>query len=205
MSSHFDPNPHAAFRRTVRAQALAVAGQQLAEGGWDRVNMAGIAKAVGVSRPTLYAEFGRKEGLAEALVMAEADQFLAGIDTILQDSGDEPLLAIETVVAYVLTEAQRSPILRAVFTTGRTEEPESDSLLALLSVRAENILTKLTDGTVQWLIAQCPDTPAVQVSEAVDALVRLLISYLMSPAAHPEQTPGMFAWLAVRLLPELAT
>ena len=197
-------DPHSAFRRTVREQALAVAAQQLAEVGWDRVHMADVAKAVGVSRPTLYAEFGRKEGLAEALVMAEAEKFLAGIDQILQASGDQPLPAIEAAVEFVMSAAQRSPILLAILTSGR-EGSHSETLLTFITVRAESILSILTDGTVRWFSRQCPNTPADQVSEAVDALVRLLISYLMSPSTHPEQTPGMFAWLAVRLLPELTS
>lgn len=53
MPTHLETDPHQAFLMMVRAQALAVASQQLADVGWDRVHMAGIAKAIGVSRPTL--------------------------------------------------------------------------------------------------------------------------------------------------------
>ena len=203
MPTHLETDPHQAFRRTVRAQALAVASQQLADVGWDRVHMAGIAKAIGVSRPTLYAEFGRMEGLAEALVMTEAERFLDGIEAILRANDDQPLHAIEAAVAYAMAEAERSPILLAILTSGRAEGPHSETLLTFITVRAESILAILTDGTVKWFRRQCPNTPPEQVVEAVDALVRLLISYLMSPSSHPEQTPGMFVWLTARMLPEL--
>ena len=42
--------------------------------------MVDVAAAAGVSRQTLYNEFGSKEGLARALVRREADGYLAGVD-----------------------------------------------------------------------------------------------------------------------------
>ena len=36
---------------------------------WDRLRMADVAKAAGVSRQTLYYEFGSKDALAQALAL----------------------------------------------------------------------------------------------------------------------------------------
>jgi AcrR family transcriptional regulator len=55
--------------RPVREQLiLRVAGQEFAEGGYDRASMDRIASLAGVSKPMLYAYFGSKEGLYVAYV-----------------------------------------------------------------------------------------------------------------------------------------
>ena len=49
--------------------------------------MVDVAAAAGVSRQTLYNEFGSKEGLARALVRREADGYLAGVERALAAHG----------------------------------------------------------------------------------------------------------------------
>ena len=50
---------------------------------WTAVRMVDVAAAAGVSRQTLYNEFGSKDGLARALVRRAADGYLAGVDRTL--------------------------------------------------------------------------------------------------------------------------
>ncbi|MEU5423760.1 TetR family transcriptional regulator, partial [Streptomyces sp. NPDC020667] len=54
---------------------------------WSGVRMVDVAAAAGVSRQTLYNEFGSKAGLARALVRREADALLAGVERALADAG----------------------------------------------------------------------------------------------------------------------
>ena len=61
-----------------KARTLVVAHEQLVEWLGPSTGRA-IAEIVGVSRPTIYAEFGNKEGIAEALVLAETNRFLIGV------------------------------------------------------------------------------------------------------------------------------
>ena len=67
-----------AFRRQVRERALAVARRLTVERGWQQVRFIEVADEVGVSRPTMYSEFGNKAGLGEALVLAETTDFMTG-------------------------------------------------------------------------------------------------------------------------------
>jgi AcrR family transcriptional regulator len=60
-----------AFRREVRERALSVARDLTLTRGWQQVRFVEVADAVGVSRPTMYSEFGNKAGLGEALVLEE--------------------------------------------------------------------------------------------------------------------------------------
>ncbi|MFI0910120.1 TetR family transcriptional regulator [Streptomyces abikoensis] len=55
---------------------------------WHGVRMVDVAAAAGVSRQTLYNEFGSKDGLARALVRREAETFLAGVEHSLATARD---------------------------------------------------------------------------------------------------------------------
>ena len=54
------------FRRQLREQALGAAHGLTVDKGWSQVRMGEVAALTGVSRPTLYKEFGDKQGLGEA-------------------------------------------------------------------------------------------------------------------------------------------
>lgn len=62
----------------ARESLLDAAYTALARRAWSAVRMVDVAAVAGVSRQTLYNEFGSKEGLARALVRREADAYLAG-------------------------------------------------------------------------------------------------------------------------------
>ena len=185
--------PRQAFRQQVHDQALDVAAAMLVEKGWDQVRFGDVAVAVGISRPTLYAAFGNKDELAQALVNRETDRFLAGISEVLDARSADPEQAVTEAVAYTLAEAQRSPVLHGVLT-------QSDSLLPLLTTRSAPILTTATEVLTAWFATNVPTLPADVVAEGVDALVRLVVSHLVLPAADPMLTPDRLARLAIRYL-----
>ncbi|WP_328430425.1 TetR/AcrR family transcriptional regulator [Streptomyces sp. NBC_00443] len=72
----------------ARESLLDAAYTALARRPWSAVRMVDVAAAAGVSRQTLYNEFGSKEGLARALVRREADGYLAGVERALATAGD---------------------------------------------------------------------------------------------------------------------
>jgi AcrR family transcriptional regulator len=190
-----------AFRNQVHEQALDAAHRMLVEHGWDKLRFGEVATAVGVSRPTLYAAFGSKDGLAEALVLRETDRFLTGVAQELDRHGQDLRGAIEAAVAYTLAEAERSPVLHAVLTSAR---PGSESLLPLLTTRSQPVLDAATTVLSAWVAEEHPGAPEEEIRFGVDALVRLVVSHLVLPAPDESETPARLAELAVRYL-ELAS
>ncbi|AEY91586.1 TetR-family transcriptional regulator [Streptomyces hygroscopicus subsp. jinggangensis 5008] len=67
----------------ARESLLDAAYTALARRPWSAVRMVDVAASAGVSRQTLYNEFGGKDGLARALVRREADGYLAGVERAL--------------------------------------------------------------------------------------------------------------------------
>ncbi len=213
--------PHTAFRREVRERALDEALRQLNTGGWNSLRMGAVAEAVGVSRPTLYAEFGNKQGLATALVQAEARKFLDGALGVLRSGVDDPPRAIYEAAAFTIAEAGRSRVVLAILAAApsdgvgvsggdgkaglvEADAPSSDSLLASATVASATILEPVFEGVLGWFTEVCPDTELQRREDAVDALIRLASSHVLSPGPRTGDVPATLSRLAVMMLPELA-
>lgn len=185
------------FRGWVRERTLEVAREQLVEHGWDRVRVGRIADEVGVSRPTIYAEFGNKEGIAEALVLAETARFLVGVQDRLDRNLDDPEKALRSATRYTFAEAAKSPLLKAILTASNDG---NDTMLPLFTTRSEPMFLAATQSLVAWFTERYPTVDRARVTDAIDALVRLTVSNLMFPGERPSRAPGRVADAAIVLL-----
>ncbi|MER7111985.1 TetR/AcrR family transcriptional regulator [Streptomyces sp. NPDC000229] len=100
---------------TAREALLHAAMAALGGLPWSAVRMVDVASAAGVSRQTLYNEFGSKEGLARALVRREADAYLYGVERALQARSDAADRLV-SVAEWTVGEAAARPLLRALLT-----------------------------------------------------------------------------------------
>ncbi|MEU9476937.1 helix-turn-helix domain-containing protein [Streptomyces sp. NPDC048191] len=104
----------------ARESLLDAAYTALARRPWSAVRMVDVAAAAGVSRQTLYNEFGSKEGLARALVRREADGYLAGVERALAGPG-EPGERLTAVAEWTSAAAGENALIRAMLTGCWTE------------------------------------------------------------------------------------
>ena len=65
---------------STRERILDAAWQITSEQGWSAITMSRLGEAAGVSRQSVYNEFGTKQQVAEALVARELQRFLAAVD-----------------------------------------------------------------------------------------------------------------------------
>ncbi|MET8781640.1 TetR/AcrR family transcriptional regulator [Streptomyces sp. NPDC049097] len=102
---------------------------------WSAVRMVDVAAVAGVSRQTLYNEFGSKDGLARALVRREADGYLAGAERVLAAPADprERLLAL---AEWTTSAARGNALVRAMLTGCWSERLPSPPLSAVPSSSA---------------------------------------------------------------------
>jgi AcrR family transcriptional regulator len=70
------PSYAQAAKARMRDTILDAAYDLVVARGWTAARMADIAAAVGLSRQTLYNEFGSKDGLAAAVALRETERFL---------------------------------------------------------------------------------------------------------------------------------
>lgn len=103
---------------TAREALLDAALRALADRPWRTVRMVDVAALAGVSRQTLYNEFGTKGGLATALLRQAADGYLTGVDRALT----APAPDLPAAVAFWTVRAAREDPLVKGLLTGLWEE-----------------------------------------------------------------------------------
>jgi AcrR family transcriptional regulator len=184
------------FRRQVRERVLTTAHQHTVERGWERVRVGEVAVDSGVSRPTLYREFGNKDGLGEALMTREAERFFAAIAEALAEHDDVPR-AVAAATRLTLEEASENPLLRAVLTGSRSGDA---GLLPFLTSRSESIRESARALLTNWFAQRLPDIEPATIDETVDAVVRLVISHVVAPALDPVEVGQRVARLTAASL-----
>lgn len=119
----------------ARESLLDAAYTALARRPWSTVRMVDVAAAAGVSRQTLYNEFGSKEGLARALVRREADGYLAGVERALATHNDARDRLTATA-EWTAATAKDNALVRAMLTGCWSERLPSPTLSAVPSSSA---------------------------------------------------------------------
>ena len=180
---------------TTRELLLDAAADAALTTGWSSARMADVARAAGVSRQTLYAEFGTKDGLAQALALREADRYMCGADAARAGHEGSPAEAIAASTAFTQAAAADNPLLKAVLTD------DTSGLLPFLTTRADAILAAAGERAVDYLCARWPELERSHVVRVADAVNRLTISHLVLPGGRPDEVAADIAVLVERLLP----
>jgi AcrR family transcriptional regulator len=172
-----------AARALLRDTLLDAANDLLQTSTWADLRMADIASAAGVSRQTLYKEFGSRQAFAQAYILRESNEFLAAVENAITARLDDPRAAIAAAVEVFLTAAAEEPLIKAI-----VAGDDSDGLLSLVTNQAGPILHSATDRLVAFLVAQWPGAEAGSLELAAKYLVRLAISHAASPDGTPAET-----------------
>jgi AcrR family transcriptional regulator len=151
-------------------------------GDWARTRMLDVAKAAGVSRQTLYNEFGSKDALAQAMAMREIQRFIEGTERSLDEAHpDDPIQAVGAAALYTLQRAADNPLLKAALTD------DTSGLLSFLTSRGEPALVAARTSFENYYSTHWPDLPREAIRTAAETIVRLTISYLTVPADVPAE------------------
>jgi AcrR family transcriptional regulator len=159
---------------------------------WAAVRMVDVAVVAGVSRQTLYNEFGSKEGLARALVRREADAYLAGVERALKAHSD----ARERLVAtaeWTTSVARSNALVRALLTGCWSERLPAPTLTAVPSSSAvpaqrradgplpspAELVALVRDRAVASLSAS--KTDMAELARSCELVVRLSLSCVAAP------------------------
>jgi AcrR family transcriptional regulator len=175
---------------------LAAAAEMTAEVGWSGVTMAAVAERVGVSRQTVYNEWGSRDRLAEAMVLRELGAFLDEVDSGFDAHPADLEAGVADAIGRVLVLARVNPLLRAIVTATHGAETE---LVPLLTTRADLVIAVAGERVRDRLVAY-PEVDDGQLDTTVDLLVRTVLSHVMQPAQDSTLVPQALAAAVVRLL-----
>jgi AcrR family transcriptional regulator len=153
-------------------------GTLLVDRPWSEIRMADVARAAGVSRQTLYDEFGSRDGTARAYVAAETDRFLALIDEALVPDLDDPRLALVEALEVFLRAAKTSGLLRAI-----VSRQGNEALLALVTTDGNRVLVDASAHMAEFFLVRWPVSDPARAARLAEHLVRLALSHATLPTA----------------------
>jgi AcrR family transcriptional regulator len=180
-----------AARELLRNTLLDGASKELATRPWSEITMSEIARAAGVSRQTVYNEFGSRAVFAQALVLREAGRFIDAVQSTIAANAEDPRVALQATFELFLTVAAENPLVSAI-----VSGEGADELIALFTTRGETLVEMASARLTEVLLASWPVVPREEAEMLGETLVRLAISY----AALPKGSPGETAQAVASLL-----
>ncbi|HEX5851578.1 MAG TPA: TetR family transcriptional regulator [Solirubrobacteraceae bacterium] len=179
-----------AARELLRDTLLDAACQELYTRRWAEVTMADIALAAGVSRQTLYNEFGSRDEFAQILLMREAARFLESVEDAVNDNVHDPAAALAAAFDVFLTAAAEHPLIRTI-----VHGEGAEDLLALFTTQGKPIVESTSERLTTVMLANWPDVEPAGALLLSECLVRLAISYAALPKGPASMTAASISAL----------
>jgi AcrR family transcriptional regulator len=165
-----------ATRVLLRDAILDGMREMLVAKDWSSITLSDVAKAAGISRQTIYNEFGSRQGLAEAYALRLADRLVDAVDeAITSNVGDVYAAFLEGFRAF-FAESASDPLVISLLTGAAKPD-----LLALITTDSAPIITRCSERltstfTHSWVQASDEDAGVL-----ARAIVRLAMSYVSMP------------------------
>jgi AcrR family transcriptional regulator len=178
-----------AARELLRDTLFDAARRELEHRGWNDVTMAEIATAAGVSRQTLYKEFGTRDEFAQAFVVREGGRFVRAVEGALDAHLEDPKAALTAAFGLFLDAAAEDPLIRAAI-AGDGE------MLPFVTTQGQPLVAHAAERLRGAILARWPQAAEHDAALLAECLVRLAISY----ATLPVGSAGMTASSITELL-----
>jgi AcrR family transcriptional regulator len=186
------PYPEAA-RNLLRQTLFDAARHHLETRPWSEVTMGDIAATAGVSRQTLYKEFGNKSEFAVNLTIHEGERFLGAVEDAVRAHTDNPRAAIRAALELFLRTAGEDPLIRTVLSDDGSGG--SGGMLPFVTTQGMPVVVWATARLSAVIEEGWPQAGKDDVKLLAEALVRLAISYITTPSEHPDSTAASVAEL----------
>jgi AcrR family transcriptional regulator len=183
------PYPQAA-RELLRETLFGAARDELERRAWSEITMSDIAVAAGVSRQTLYKEFGNRNEFGLAFVIHEGERFLDDVDAAVRQHLDDPRAAVGAALELFLRTAGEDPLIRILLS-----DDGAGGMLPFVTTQGMPVVQWATARLAATIEQGWPQAPKADVLLLSESLVRLAISYITAPSDSPETTATAVAHL----------
>ena len=143
---------------------------------WSAITLADVARAAGISRQTIYNEFGSRQGLAQGYALRLADRLVDVIDReIKQNEGDIYAAFVQGFRAF-FTESAADPLVISLL----NGEAKPD-LLQLITTDSGPIINHCSQRLTASFALSWVKTSDEDAGVLARAIVRLALSYVSMP------------------------
>ncbi|MEV3901208.1 TetR family transcriptional regulator [Mycobacterium sp. NPDC050551] len=157
---------------------------------WSAITLSDVAKAAGISRQTIYNEFGSRQGLAQNYALRLADRLVDAVDEAIESNvGDVHAAFLQGFRAF-FAESAADPLVISLL-SGDTKP----DLLQIITTDSGPIITRCSDRLTDtfahsWVRASDEDAGVL-----ARAIVRLAMSYVSMPPEADHDVAGDLARL----------
>ena len=181
----------AAARTLLRESLLDSAGELMHDAPWSEISMAAIATHAGVSRQTLYNEFGSRDEFAQAYALRAADSFLSEVEGAFDEAASDPERALEIGFRRFLELAAQDAMVRHIV----VRDPGADELLSLFTSRGGPVVELGRDRLSAKMLEVLPEAPPEAARALAEGIVRLGISHAGLPVSSTDEAAKQVAEL----------
>lgn len=166
---------------------------------WSDITLADVAKAAGISRQTIYNEFGSRQGLAQAYAMRLADRLVDQIDVAIEGNVGDVFAAFSQGFRDFFAESAADPLVISLL----TGEAKPD-LLQLITTDSGPIITHCSQRLTATFIDSWVKASEEDAGVLARAIVRLAMSYVSMPPEADHLTTDTVARDLARLMTPFA-
>jgi AcrR family transcriptional regulator len=143
---------------------------------WSSVTLSDVAKAAGISRQTIYNEFGSRQGLAQGYALRLADRLVDQIeDAIVGNVGDVYAAFLQGFRDF-FAESAADPLVISLLTGGTKPD-----LLQLITTDSGPIITRASQRLTETFMDSWVRASEEDAGVLARAIVRLAMSYVSMP------------------------
>jgi AcrR family transcriptional regulator len=143
---------------------------------WSQITLSDVAKAAGISRQTIYNEFGSRQGLAEGYALRLADRLVDAVERAINANVGNIYAAFLDGFRSFFLESASDPLVISLLTGAAKPD-----LLQIITTDSAPIITRCsarltTTFMHSWVRASEEDSGVL-----ARAIVRLAMSYVSMP------------------------
>lgn len=173
------PYPDAA-RSLLRDTIVTAVDDLVRSRGWSATTMSDVAASAGVSRQTLYNEFGSRQALVEAYVTREIAALVNEVECEVRSGSHDAHAALQTAFGLFLRLASDEPVVQII-----VADTEGGELMRLLTGLGRSVATTRVAALI---VEVWPQVTLADAELLAESLVRLAISHALLPTADPQDT-----------------
>ena len=165
-----------ASRALLRDSVLDAMRDLLLTRDWSAITLSDVARAAGISRQTIYNEFGSRQGLAQGYALRLADRLVDTVHAALDANVGDIYEALLQGFRRFFAESAADPLVISLLTG--VAKPD---LLQLITTDSAPIITRASQRLVSafnqtWVAISDEDAGVIS-----RAIVRLCLSYVSMP------------------------
>lgn len=143
---------------------------------WSQITLADVAKAAGISRQTIYNEFGSRQGLAQGYALRLADRLVDEVDEAIANNVGDIHAAFLAGFRKFFTESAADPLVISLLTG--SAKPD---LLQLITTDSAPIITRASQRLTESFQSSWVRASEEDAGVLARAIVRLAMSYVSMP------------------------